>query len=166
MAQGVGKAALGGAAKGAAMGAKIGSFIPIPGIGTAVGAGVGALIGGISGGIKKKKSNQAEDQQARTEAAADRKARRQAELNQREIDREARRRKLEFNIGDDSLISQNPQTNGTGGGNPTFSPQSFNTMAAVSDPKIDTYGSLFSKPVSPPMDDIQKSLQQKITSQT
>ena len=33
-------------------------------------------------------------QQASAEAAADRKARRQAELNQREIDREARRRKL------------------------------------------------------------------------
>ena len=162
MAQGVGAAALGGAAKGAAMGAKIGSFIPIPGIGTAVGAGVGALIGGIAGGRKKKKENVAGMQQA----SADRKARRQAELNQREIDREARRRKLEFNIGDDSLISQNPQTNGTGGGNPTFSPQDFNTMAAVSDPKIDTYGSLFSKPVAPPMDDIQKSLQQKITSQT
>ena len=96
MAQGVGKAALGGAAKGAAMGAKIGSFIPIPGIGTAGGAGVGALIGGIAGGRKKKKENVAGMQQASAEAVADRRSRRQAELNQREIDREARRRKLEF----------------------------------------------------------------------
>ena len=61
---------------------------------------------------------------------------------------------------------QNPSTNGTGGGNPTFVQKDFNTMAAVADPSIKTAGSLFSKPVAPPMDDIQKSLQQKITSQT
>jgi len=160
MAQGEGKAALGGAAKGAAKGAAMASSIPI--IGTAVGAAAGAIIGGIKGFKEKRQSNIGD----RSEAAADRRSRRQTELNQREIDREARRRKLEFNIGDDSLISQNPQTNGTGGGNPTFSSQGFNTMAAVSDPKVDTYGSLFSKPVPPPMDDIQKSLQQKVTSQT
>ena len=59
-----------------------------------------------------------------------------------------------------------PSTNGTGGGNPTFSQKDFNTMSAVADPSIKTAGSLFSKPVAPPMDDIQKSLQQKITSQT
>lgn len=61
---------------------------------------------------------------------------------------------------------QNPSTNGTGGGNPTFAQRDFNTMSAVADPSIKTAGSLFSKPVAPPMDDIQKSLQQKITSQT
>ena len=141
-------------------GAAMGSAIPI--IGTAVGAVAGGIIGGIKGFKEKRQSNIGD----RQEATADRRSRRQAELNQREAEREARRRELEFNTGDNSLISQNPQTNGTGGGNPTFSPQSFSTMAAVSDPKVDTYGSLFSKPVPPPMDDIQKSIQQQVTSQT
>ena len=59
-----------------------------------------------------------------------------------------------------------PNTNGTGGGNPTFAQKDFNTMSAVADPSIKTAGSLFSKPVAPPMDDVQKSLQQRITSQT
>ena len=78
-------------------------------------------------------------------------------LSKRKIDRATRERNLEFNIG------QNPQTNGTGGGNATFAPQGFNTMSAVSDPNINTAGSLFSKPVPPPMDEIQKSKQQQIT---
>ena len=157
MAYGEGKAALGGAAKGAAAGAAAGSVIPI--VGTAVGAAVGAVIGGVKGFKEKRKSNVGD----RQEATADRRQRRQQQLNQRELDREARRNKLEFNVGDDSLISQSPQTNGTGGGNATFAPQGFSTMSAVSDPNINTAGSLFSKPVPPPMDDIQKSIQQQIT---
>ena len=157
MAYGEGKATLGGAAAGAAKGAAMGSAIPI------IGTGVGALIGGIAGGIKGFKEKRQSNIGDRQEATADRRQRREQHLNQRELDRAARRNKLEFNIGDDSLISQNPQTNGTGGGNATFAPQGFDTMSAVSDPNINTAGSLFSKPVPPPMDDVQKSLQQQIT---
>ena len=173
MAQGEGKAALGGAAKGAAAGAAIGSVIPI------IGTGVGAVIGGIAGGIKgfkEKRQYNEEQQDLADEKERQRKIKQQQALIAEQAKEKAKRDAMpslstmysgplatktsaEYN-------QQNPSTNGTGGGNPTFAQRDFDAMSAVADPSIKTLGSLFSKPVAPPMDDIQKSLQQKITSQT
>jgi len=143
----VGKAALGSAAKGAAAGMAFGPL----------GAAIGGVVGGAAGFVKGKKAQKEGLETARLNKIAELKQQKEQFLSKRKIDRATRERNLEFNIG------QNPQTNGTGGGNATFAPQGFNTMSAVSDPNINTAGSLFSKPVPPPMDEIQKSKQQQIT---
>jgi len=126
MAEGVGKAALGGAAKGAAKGAVIGSMIPIPGIGTAVGAGVGALIGAFSGGRKKKKENEAAVQTA-TEADQQQKITDAMNANKDSMQ--------EFNTGNDisAQASMNPAY-----GSPVFNPQQSNTIQSVFDPNQKT----------------------------
>ena len=122
MAEGVGKAALGGAAKGAV----IGSMIPIPGIGTAVGAGVGALIGAFSGGSKKKKENE-----AATQAATE------ADQQQKITDAvNANKASAQANQGGNDIASQasmNPAY-----GSPVFNPQQSNTIQSVFDPNQKT----------------------------
>ncbi len=134
----VGKAALGGAAKGAAAGLAFGP------LGAAIGGGIGAIGGLVKGGKAKKEGLE----EQKIQKAAANKAAADSFKSERAAARAEKEQQLTWNTG------QNPKTNGTGGGNSTFSPQAAATMSAVSDPKLDTYGSLFSKPVSPPMDDI------------